>query len=214
MNAFVSAPAIGAGQGRDSLVTGVPLDLAVDAAAARLGSGDTVGSGFISLAELATRRTGHDVAQRIGGSIDAWAADFFARGVTAWSAVPRDATPWQSYRAQASIDRSAELLGLRDTREHFAELPDDATRVLLDAARALDWPPESLPAVFAALWADARAWEASARDGGWTTERRGVDCSAARQLLAIRVSWELVLQRALGVPAPGVDGGRVEVMYA
>ena len=191
------------------------LELAVDTAAERIGSGLVTGARIdgISLAALAAQETGADIHALILGSIDAWAAGYFADGTTAWSAAPAGACPWQSYRACAAIDPSAELLGVPRVRAHFAALPGGATRVLASAARELGWEAASVERAFRGLWGDVARWEARACAAGWVARTRGRDNAAARQLLAVRVSWELVLHRALQPGRTAADEA-AEVWYA
>ncbi len=201
MNAFLET--LGGGLSRDvgGSSGSAALELAVDAAAERIGSGLITGAHIDSdsLAVLATQRTGVDIKDLILGSIDSWAADYFSAGTTAWSAAPVGCCPWQSYRARAAIDPCSELLGLDRVRTHFAALPGSATRVLVSAASELNWDSACVEREFRALWGDVSRWSEKARAQGWIGRNRGRDHAAPRQLLAIRVSWELVLHRALGL---------------
>ncbi len=66
---------------------------------------------------------------------------------------------------------------------------------------------------FGGFWGDVCRWENRARAQGWIGRNRGRDNSAARQLLAVRASWELVLRRALGLARDGRDEA-LEFWYA
>ncbi len=151
-----------------------------------------------TVASLAQRADNTDWEGFIGNAISNWAADYFDQGLAVWSVGGQDADPWRSYRALASIDRSAELLGLKGARQVFAELPAEPTALLIMLAEELALTPEALTDYFHRLLSDVAGWAAYARYRGWTKELRGEDGSAARQLLAIRASWELVLYRCLG----------------
>ncbi|MEE4190768.1 MAG: DUF2309 domain-containing protein [Halieaceae bacterium] len=148
-----------------------------------------------TLASLAERHDGTDWERFITSSVSNWAADFFDQGVAVWSAASPDADPWTSYRAVSAIDRSAELLGLKGARKAFADLPAEPTALLVLLAEELSLPEEALQDYFHRLLSDVAGWAAYARYRGWTRELRGEDGSAARQLLAIRAAWELVLFR-------------------
>lgn len=148
-----------------------------------------------TVASLAERHDGTDWESFITGAVSNWAADFFDQGLAVWSAASPDADPWTSYREVASIDRSAELLGLKGARAAFAALPQEPTALLTLLAEELSLEPEALEAYFHRLLSDVAGWAAYARYRGWTRELRGENGSAARQLLAIRAAWELVLFR-------------------
>lgn len=188
---------------------GLAVDRAVLEASQRFSDGgnvrtaaapDTAGiAGGVTLATLASYRVGGDVPQLIQASIENWAADFFSGGAVAWAAAPADATPWVSYRAVASTDRTPEWLGLRDVRAAFAALPDNATAVLITAAAQLGWPRDRLADHFYPLLLEMGALTRRASAIGWTRERRGEDAAAPRQMLALRASWELVLFQSLGL---------------
>ncbi len=146
-----------------------------------------------TVATLAARRSDVDWPQLIEGAISNWAADFFDQGIAVWSAAPTHADPWSSYREVASIDRSAELLGLKQARQTFASLPTQPIEVLTALVERLQLPDQALVPYFHRLLADVAGWAGYARYRGWTRELRGEEGSAARQLLAIRAAWELVL---------------------
>ena len=146
-----------------------------------------------TVATLATRRTGFDWTQLITGSISNWATGYFAEGITVWSAAPADASPWASFQAVAGIDRSPELMGLKHARRSFAELPAQPVDVLAMLATRLRLPEQGLTPYFNRLIDDVAGWVGYASYLGWRAEVRGEEGSAARQLLAIRAAWELVL---------------------
>ncbi len=148
-----------------------------------------------TVASLAERHDGTDWESFITEAVSTWAADFFDQGLAVWSAASPDADPWASYRDLAAIDRSAELLGLKGARAAFAALPQDPKALLEMLAEELSLAPEALESYFHRLLADVAGWAAYVRYRGWTREIRGEDGSAARQLLAIRAAWELVLFR-------------------
>ncbi len=148
-----------------------------------------------TVASLAERHDGTDWESFITSAVSDWAADFFDQGLAMWSAANPDADPWASYREVAAIDHSAELLGLKGARAAFAALPQEPTALLILLTEELALAPEALEAYFHRLLADVAGWAAYARYRGWTRELRGEDGSAARQLLAIRAAWELVLFR-------------------
>jgi hypothetical protein len=85
--------------------------------------------------------------------------------------------------------------------------------MLVSAARELNWEAASVEREFRGLWSDVAHWENRARAQGWSGLERGRDKAAARQLLAVRVSWELVLHRALGRSPTGCEEA-LEVWYA
>lgn len=146
-----------------------------------------------TVATLAARRTEFDWIHLITGSISNWATGYFAEGRTVWSAAPADASPWASFQAVAGIDRSPELMGLKHARRSFAELPAQPVDVLAMLATRLRLPEQGLTPYFNRLIDDVAGWVGYASYLGWRAEVRGEEGSAARQLLAIRAAWELVL---------------------
>jgi uncharacterized protein YbcC (UPF0753/DUF2309 family) len=150
-----------------------------------------------SLASVAAELTGTDWETLIVGSVSGWAGDYFDRGIAAWTSPLRKLDPWPAYRAQACVDRSAELLGLPEARGRFAELPQDPEALLKELVTTLKIPGEGLQSYFHRLLADVAGWAGYARYLGWGAELRGESRSAARQLLAIRAAWELVIFRGL-----------------
>ena len=160
-----------------------------------------------TVATLAARRDGTDWPALIQSTIGNWAAGFFDEGISAWSAAPTEASPWPSFRAVASIDRSAELLGMKNARQLFADMPTQPIELLATLVRRLNLPEAALAPYFHRLLADVAGWAAYARYQGWTRELRGEDGSAARQLLAVRAAWELALLQSF-------NGGALDKDFA
>ncbi len=151
-----------------------------------------------TFATLAEQATGITWEAFLVNNISNWASDYFDQGVAVWSARGEARDPWVSYRQRASIDRSAELLGLNGARAIFAGLPADAFSLLQQVPQTLGVAPELLSDYFHRLLCDVAGWAGYARYRGWTRELRGENGSAARQLLAIRAAWELTLFQSLG----------------
>ncbi|MFK7915571.1 MAG: YbcC family protein [Pseudomonadales bacterium] len=150
-----------------------------------------------TLASLASQRSGIDWDRFITDSISQWASDFYDDGIAAWSGSEGVIDPWRAYRQRASIDRSADILGLDGARALFATLPDNAHEVLKELTTELSVEPKLLDTYFHRLLCDISGWAGYARYREWSRELRGEDYCGAAQLLAIRASWELVLLRGM-----------------
>lgn len=148
-----------------------------------------------TLASVAAVAEGTDWPTILTTSISNWAADFFDTGTSLWASPGQHHSPFESYLHLMSIDHTAELLGLRGARAAFAALPTDPLELLDELVHALNVPRDGLADYFHRLLADVAGWAGYARFRGWSKELQGEGSSAARQLLAIRGAWELVLLR-------------------
>ena len=143
-----------------------------------------------TVADLAGRVTGFDWAGFVTDRISAWAAARFdPASSAAWRrrlAGARHPTPRGA--REAMVDRQAEIAGLRGARARAAALPESAVEVIDEAAAKLGMSGERLELYLHRILMSIGGWAAFAR----RLEREG-RAGVLRELLAIRLAWELLL---------------------
>lgn len=151
-----------------------------------------------TVADLAGAATGTDLAHLVRERLSRWAADHFDQGAAVWPSPWRDLPPWDAWRAQARIDRSLEINGLRGLRKRVDMLPDSVEEMLAWGLQRLDLPSSAWSSYFLRLLADLPGWAGYLRQRGWTQELDGAGPEALLPLLAIRLACETLILDTLG----------------
>ena len=156
---------------------------------------------------------GRDWAGWITDRISAWAGGYFDRGQASWPCPWAHLSPWRAWRAEASLDRTAEVTGIPGFRRTVASLPDDPATALVEMIRELEVGPDALQAYLQRLLADVLGWAAWLRYQVWEAELRARDDGRLQELVAIRLAFEVALLRGLGPEgaAGAWDRGRTEL---
>jgi uncharacterized protein YbcC (UPF0753/DUF2309 family) len=143
------------------------------------------------VADAARRVTGVAWDELVRERVSAWASDHFDEGQAAWTSPWAEAGVWSAWRADASIDRTAEVLGLPGFRAFVASLPMDAADARATLIAELDLPEAELEVYLHRLLMQVGGWAAWARRMGFEAELRGGDDAAATDLLTILLAWEV-----------------------
>lgn len=182
---------------------------------------DTEGPAVRTVAEVAAQVTGTDWAGVMVDSVGAWASAHFDAGQAIWRSTDPDASPFASWRAEASADRTPEVLGLRGFRRRVRALDGDAVAATAAALAQLGVPDAGLELYLHALLLRLGGWSAHAARVVWDAELAGDSDDTAIELLAVLVCWEATLLASLGpqvadawadarpTGAGAVDGGSV-----
>lgn len=145
-----------------------------------------------TVANLAADISGVDwpglIAQRIG----AWAAGHFDEGQSLW-AQPRGKSAFAAWRMIAMHDLTPEIAGLGGFARFVAEAPEDAPAAIARAVERLELNEAALDTYFHQLLTTLGGWAQYARYQLWQAEFDGRTDSGVRDLLAIRLLWEVAL---------------------
>lgn len=154
-----------------------------------------------TVARIATDVTGRDWAGMVVDRVTAWAAAHFDDGQALWRSADGTAGVFASWKSEASVDRTPEVLGLKGVRRAVRALPDDHRDAAVRALRELALPAALLDDHLDALLATVGGWAAWTARLAFEARLAGGDDDAVEQLLAVLVCWEWVL---LG-SSPGTD---------
>ncbi len=158
------------------------------------------------VADAARQATGVAWDELVRDRVSAWASDHFDEGQAAWSSPFAGLGVWAAWRADASIDRTPEVLGLPGFRAFVGSLPEDATAARAELIAALDLPTAELELYFHRLLMQVGGWSAWTRRRGFEAELRDGDDASASDFLTILMAWEVGLLR-------GFDAFRVETVW-
>nr|WP_201240263.1 DUF2309 domain-containing protein [Rhodothalassium salexigens] len=156
-----------------------------------------------TVAGVASHVTGEDWARFMTDQISHWAGRHFDGGQALWPSPWRHLPPFAAWRAEAVLDRTPEVMGLKGFSAAVQTLPEDPSAAAAEALALLGVPADGVDAYLHRLVMDMAGWAGYARYLGWTDELAGATDDTAAQFLAVRLAWEAALLTALG--AQGVD---------
>ena len=155
-----------------------------------------------TVSDAASHVTGRDWTGLAVTRISMWAASHFDEGQAAWKPVTRTLPAYESWRAEACVDRTPQVMGLVGFRNIIKSLPDDAESMIVEGARRLALPAEVLESYFHRLLMSVAGWAGYARYQTWQCALQGGHDRSVVELLAIRVAWDVAVHQALaGNPA-------------
>jgi len=158
-----------------------------------------------SFLDVISETTNKDWAGFAAERISVWAASYWDQGQAKWGSAFKDLTPFAAWRAEAILDRSPEIMGLKGFRTAAASLPELPLEALQVAVGRLDIPEDALDVYFDRLLARVRGWAGHARYLGWNRELDGETGGVVIELLAICAAWEACAFEVLGDSVYALD---------
>ncbi|WP_349358951.1 DUF2309 domain-containing protein [Stappia sp.] len=149
-----------------------------------------------TIADLAGARAGKLWTELVTERISAHAAAFFDEGQAGWTSPVKGDGLYAGWRAEAAIDRTPDLAGLKGARAAIARLPETPEAVLAAAASTLGLEGAALELYFHRLLMSVGGWAAYARHKVWQSELAGESDPTLIELLAIRAGWDLAILEA------------------
>lgn len=165
-----------------------------DAAPAETGSMATVPT----VADVAGSVTKMDWIRFVTDRVSAWASAHFDHGQADWGPGQPEAAVYASWRAEAELDRTPEIMGLPGFRAAVKKLPAEAMGAAEAALRRLDVPVEGLDPYLHRLLMRVGGWSAYAGRIVWDRGLYdGVEDDTLVQLLCVLLSWEAAMLESL-----------------
>ena len=155
-----------------------------------------------TVADAASQATGHDWSGLIRERISLWAASHFDTGQAPWLSPTRHLGPYAAWRAEAIIDRTPEVMGLRRFRRIVQALPDCADAMISTGVARLQLDEPALSGYLHRLLMSVGGWAGHARYRVWQSALRKRHDATLLELLAVRLAWDVAILEALcGTPA-------------
>jgi uncharacterized protein YbcC (UPF0753/DUF2309 family) len=178
-----------------------PVDVDRFVAGARAAQELDGGRPALTLASCVAGPGGLDLDRFMVERLGAWAAAFHDDGQAAWRSAERSGGIFASWRAEALVDRTPELMGLRGFRAAIAALPEDHATAATSVLSDVDLPAELLELYLQALLLRIPGWSAVAARLDWEAGLRGGDTGHLLQWLAVLVCWDHAAAAAVGTGA-------------
>lgn len=122
-----------------------------------LRSGNSHSNG-LTLAGIASEITGKDWNSFIVDRVSSWAASFFDEYIALWNTSDTEQSLYKSWKSEAEIDRSTELMGLTSFRAKLKQLPDDHTEAIRFILSEIKLPEEAVEAYLHAVLLKTVGW--------------------------------------------------------
>ena len=149
-----------------------------------------------TIAHLANKATNDNWSDFVTESISKWAGGYFDKGQSYWHSPFKDLAPFAAWRAEAEIDRSSEVRGIKGFRKIIAQLPQSAEETIVLGIEKLGIPAEGLERYLHRLMLTIHGWASYGRYQLWEAELRNANDNTLTDLLAIRMAWEIALFEA------------------
>ncbi|MEM6667294.1 MAG: putative inorganic carbon transporter subunit DabA, partial [Pseudomonadota bacterium] len=144
-----------------------------------------------TLVDALSKAHGMDWSSFATDRLSLWAAGYFDEGQAPWASNGRSLLPYAAWRQDGRIDRTPEFAGLTGFRDALDALPDTSTGLLVAARDRLDLPPDALADYFHRALMSIGGWAAYARYQVWQSELYGKENPTLKELLAVRVAFDL-----------------------
>lgn len=153
--------------------------------------------GVPGVADVAARVTGTAWPRLRTDRLSAFAAAYFDGGQAMWRSVDHRAPLYAAWRAEAGVDRTPEILGLRGFRSRVRALPDRPVAAIEALLGELAVPAELLERYLHGQLRRLGGWAALAAQPGWRATAGPLDDDPLVGLLAMLLTWEAAVLGSL-----------------
>lgn len=153
-----------------------------------------------TVVDVATQVTNKDWNRFIVGTISPWAASYFDNGQAIWSAADQQSGLFMAWKAEASIDFTPELSGLKGFRKLVKALPDHPIAASQFALKKLGVSKDGMSLYLHRLLLRMGGWSAYAARLDWDSELYGGKDGKLIEFLTVLACWEACLMESLNTP--------------
>lgn len=153
-----------------------------------------------SVADVASQLTEKDWSRFVTSRISVWAASYFDNGQAIWAATAKEASPFLAWKAEAEVDYTPEIAGLKNFRDKVKALPDNPLESVQIGLKKLDVPDQVVQLYLHSLLLRVGGWSAYVARLDWDNELYGGKGEKLIELLAVLVSWESCLLDCVKYP--------------
>jgi len=150
-----------------------------------------------TVVDAAGELTGHDWNWLVVDRTSSWAGNFFDEGQVMWASVDRDAGVYGSWKAEAILDRTPEVMGIRGFREAVRKLPDAPLEAARYALERLGIPEGAREIYLHRVLLRVGGWAAYAARLVWDDGLHGRANDTLLEFLCVQLGWEVAMYDAL-----------------
>jgi uncharacterized protein YbcC (UPF0753/DUF2309 family) len=179
-------------------------DLTPDALRRAAAAAEPAGAaGVPLLTHVADALSGDDWSRFVVERISHHCAAYFDMGQATWKQPWRDMSLYAAWRRFAELDYSTTMMGHDGMRDRVKALPESPHRCIASAIGRLGIPADGVADYLHAALMDVGGWAAWARLLRWEKELAGGSDDTIVELLAIRLSWDVLVYEYLTSPELG-----------
>jgi uncharacterized protein YbcC (UPF0753/DUF2309 family) len=122
-----------------------------------------------------------------------WTAAYFDENQALWNTTAAGEDIFKAWKREGEVDRSTELIGLKNFRNTLKSLPDEpleAAKIVLDK---LDIPKKMLEAYLHTLLLKIVGWSSYIAGKDWNNNLYGGNTDNLKSFLSILLAWELCI---------------------
>lgn len=146
-----------------------------------------------TVADVAGTLTEQDWNRLVVDRVSSWAGNYFDEGQVFWSSVNREAGVYGSWKEEASLDRTPEVMGLRGFRRIVRNLPDQPLAAAEYAMDRLAVPRAARELYLHRLLLRVGGWAAYAARMVWDDGLHGRSNDTLLQFLCVLLAWEVAM---------------------
>lgn len=143
-----------------------------------------------TLCDVASEHSEIDWARFQLNRIAFWAASYFDAGQVSWKTSEGEKNLFKAWKADAEVDRTSDLNGLKEFRATLKSFPNEALEASQMAIEQLGIAEEDLDLYLHRLLLRVGGWSAYAAKLDWDQKLDGKTGTARFEFLAILVCWE------------------------
>ena len=147
------------------------------------------------VSDVASQVSGKDWSRFKVDQVSSWASCYFDQGQSIWPSVDRKVSPFISFKQHASIDKTPEIMGLKNFRNTIKFLPDNSTECVAMALNELGIEQDSQVKYLHALLLSVGGWAAHASRIVFEQKQLENQDNTLAEFTAILVAFELAIAR-------------------
>ncbi|WP_207421538.1 YbcC family protein [Desertivirga brevis] len=148
-------------------------------------------------ADVASQTCKQDWSRFATSRISAWAASYFDKGQALWTAADQSKSLFSSWKEEAEIDLSPEIMGLNGFRSLVKKLPEDYLQAAQLALNKLNIPEALIPYYLHRLLLNTGGWSAYIARLDFDSKLYGKSEELLTEFLSVLLVWEYCLLQSL-----------------
>ena len=150
-----------------------------------------------ALIDVTTDVTKIDWRRFATSRVSIWAASYFDNGQASWATANRRLSLFSAWKAEAEVDLTPEVVGLKNFRKMVKALPNHPLEAAQKALDMLDLPQGGMSVYLHRLLVSMGGWSAYAARLDWDSELYGGKDGKLIEFLAVLICWEACVLQCL-----------------
>lgn len=151
----------------------------------------------LTLSGIASDLTGKDWNAHLVDRISSWASSYFDEYIALWNTTRANENVYTSWKREAEVDRSTEIMGLKSFRNKLKQLPDDHREAIQHIIATIKLPEEAVEAYFHSLLLKTVGWSSYISGLNYNAQLyQHNNSNKLEEFLAILLVWDFYFYEA------------------